>query len=90
MPCNYSKYPKDLKYVRQRILEREGNKCKFCMSENYKPHFITGSRVVLTIAHLNHIIEDMRDYNLAALCQRCHNILDMPYRVDNRKINRHC
>lgn len=30
------------------------------------------SRIVLTIAHLNHIPEDVRDDNLRALCQRCH------------------
>lgn len=29
-------------------------------------------RVVLTIAHLNHTPDDMRDENLAALCQWCH------------------
>ena len=90
MPCDYSKYPKDWKEVRKRILERDGHKCKFCWAKNYNYHPITGSWTVLTIAHLNHKIEDMRDYNLAALCQRCHNILDMPYRVDNRKIKRHC
>lgn len=30
------------------------------------------SRIVLTVAHLNHIPEDCRDENLAALCQSCH------------------
>lgn len=29
-------------------------------------------RVVLTIAHLNHLAGDDRDENLRALCQRCH------------------
>ncbi|MCU0226465.1 MAG: HNH endonuclease [Bryobacterales bacterium] len=29
-------------------------------------------RVVLTIAHLNHLAGDDRDENLQALCQRCH------------------
>jgi hypothetical protein len=80
MPCDYKKYPADWKEVRQRILARDRNCCKFCWAENGQPHWITGSIVVLTIAHLNHNIQDMRDYNLAALCQRCHNILDMPYR----------
>lgn len=32
----------------------------------------TGSRVVLTIAHLNHTPEDCRDENLRAWCQGCH------------------
>ena len=90
MPCDYRKYSKDWKEVRKRILARDENCCKFCGAENYEKHWKTYSKVILTIAHLNHKIEDMRDYNLAALCQRCHNILDMPYRVDNRKIKRHC
>lgn len=74
MPCDYSKYPKNWKEIRARILEREAHKCKFCSAENYswvqrehKP-----VRIILTIAHLNHDINDNRDENLAALCQRCH------------------
>lgn len=80
MPCDYSKYPKDWKEIRAKILKRDGHKCRFCFAANYQPHWATGSRVILTIAHLNHDVRDNRDYNLAALCQRCHNILDMPYR----------
>lgn len=30
MPCDYSKYPKDWKQIRARILERDGHRCKFC------------------------------------------------------------
>lgn len=30
-------------------------------------------KIILTIAHLNHTPEDVRDENLKALCQRCHN-----------------
>lgn len=29
-------------------------------------------KVVLTVAHLNHVESDNSDSNLAALCQRCH------------------
>jgi hypothetical protein len=32
---DWSKYPKDWKQIRQRILEREGHKCKICGVENY-------------------------------------------------------
>ena len=41
--------------------------------------------IVLTIAHLNHDIADNREDNLKALCQRCHNVMDAPYRAKNRK-----
>mgnify|MGYP006322693029 CR=1 FL=1 len=42
-------------------------------------------KIVLTIAHLNHDINDNRYENLKALCQKCHNQLDAPYRASNRK-----
>ena len=37
-------------------------------------------KVVLTVAHLDHTPENCADSNLRALCQRCHNIYDMPMR----------
>lgn len=35
MPCDYSKYPKDWKQIRERILERDGYSCKNCGIGNY-------------------------------------------------------
>lgn len=40
--------------------------------------------VVLTVAHLDHNIENNDYSNLAALCQRCHNRHDKDYRKANR------
>lgn len=37
-------------------------------------------RIVLTVAHLDHTPENCADENLASLCQRCHNVYDMPHR----------
>lgn len=42
-------------------------------------------KVVLTIAHINQDINDNRRSNLLACCQRCHNRIDLPYRLKNRK-----
>lgn len=84
MPCNYKDYHPDWKNISLRIRAREGNRCKLCNAHNGKPHWKTGSKVVLTVAHLNHNKNDNREYNLAALCQRCHLIIDMPYHVDKR------
>jgi len=86
-PENKKRYPKNWKEIRKRILKRANNKCEFegCNAENYKPHPITGSKVILTIAHLNHIPEDCRDENLKAGCQRCHNRYDIKNRVKNRR-----
>ena len=48
------------------------NHCEKCGAENHKPHPVTGKKVILTVAHLNHDISDNRPENLMALCQRCH------------------
>lgn len=75
MPCDYSKYPPNWKTeIRPRILKRAKNKCEFCGAENYKPHPETGSRVILTIAHLDHDPEnwEVADDRLMALCQKHH------------------
>jgi len=46
------------------------------------------TRVVLTVAHLNHIKHDVRDENLQALCQACHLKLDIKHHVFNRRYGR--
>lgn len=38
------------------------------------------TKVILTVAHLDHQPENCADDNLKALCQRCHNRYDMPMR----------
>lgn len=91
-PENRKKYPKDWKAIREKILARADNRCEGgphypnCWAENGEPHPVTGSIVVLTIAHLNHKPEDCRPENLRAWCQRCHNAYDAPHRAQNRKI----
>lgn len=45
-------------------------------------------RVVLTIAHINQDPTDNRPVNLRALCQRCHNLIDLPYRTQNAAATR--
>lgn len=39
-----------------------------------------GVKIVLTVAHINQDPTDNRMVNLLALCQRCHNRIDQPYR----------
>lgn len=51
-----------------------------CTARNYEEHPITGSKVILTVAHLDHNVEDCSDGNLKAMCQRCHNKMDAPMR----------
>lgn len=85
MPIDYKKYPNNWKEIRKKILERAGNCCELCGAENYKLHWRTGARVVLTIHHKNYDVTDNREVNLIALCQRCHNILDVGERLKKRK-----
>ena len=89
MPCDYSKYPVNwLTEIRPAILERARHKCEFCAVHNYEPHPVTKSRVVLTIAHLDHDITNSDPENLRALCQKCHNTHDGPKRARNRARNK--
>lgn len=45
-------------------------------------------RVVLTIAHLNHVAGDDRDENLKALCQWCHLHYDADHHRETRAIRK--
>lgn len=85
MPCDYSRYPKNWKEIRQKILKRADNHCELCNAENYKPHWKTGSKVVLTIAHIDQDVDNNADWNLLALCQRCHLKIDLPYKIKKRR-----
>ena len=83
---NRKRYPKDWKRRSKfvRFIRARG-RCEWCDAENYQPHPVTGGNVVLTAAH----IFDMRPekaslLNLAALCQKCHNTHDAPFRRANR------
>jgi 5-methylcytosine-specific restriction endonuclease McrA len=77
-PENIHRYPKDWKQISLRIRERAGNRCENCGVENYSIR--DGSKIVLTVAHLDHMPENCADDNLKAWCQRCHNRYDIAER----------
>ena len=60
---------------------------EWCRAENHQDHPVTGSKVVLTIAHLDHQPENNKLSNLMAMCQRCHNTYDAPNRTRNQRAN---
>ena len=78
-----SRYPKDWKlrsyFVR---FVRAKGLCEWCGAKHGEPHPVTGSKVVLTTAH---VFDDRPEasslLNLAALCQKCHNGHDMKARA---------
>ena len=43
-----------------------------CPNTNGQPAYGTGSKVVLTVAHLDHTPEHCDETNLRAFCQGCH------------------
>lgn len=81
------RYPKDWK-ARSRFIRfyRARGRCEWCGCENGKPHPVTGSIVVLTVAHIHDDRPEAASFlNLAALCQRCHNGHDMKARAAGRR-----
>jgi len=89
-PENLKRYPTNWKDVAASIRQRAGNRCEGspaypdCRAANGEPHPITSSRVVLTVAHLDHVPENCDPQNLRAWCQRCHNTYDAAHRAANR------
>lgn len=91
---NRNRYPRDWKAIRASILARAGDRCEGsplwpdCRAANGQPHPVTGSRVVLTIAHLDHTPENCDPANLRAWCQRCHNAYDAAMRASGIRTRR--
>lgn len=81
-------YPENWDKISLYLREKAGWKCKLCHCKNGFPHKITGSKVVLTVHHINADPTDNRKINLIVLCQRCHNILDQPFRNPKKEDGR--
>jgi hypothetical protein len=85
-PENLKRYPADWKLISLEVREAAGWRCEGspaypdCRAENAEPHPVTGSTVVLTVAHLDHVPENVgapgNRPNLRAWCQRCHLTYD--------------
>lgn len=77
-PENKARYPADWKAVAASARKRANDECEGspafpdCRAKNGQPHPVTGSMVVLTVAHLDHQPENCEPANLRAWCQRCH------------------
>lgn len=84
-PENKIRYPNNWIAIREKILLRAGYCCEGspiysnCKAQHGLPHPITGSKVVLTIAHLDHTPENCNLENLRAMCQRCHLTYDAKF-----------
>ena len=97
-PENRSRYPKDWKTISARIRHvRALDRCECdgeCGSHQSRCGAVNGSinmngsRVVLTVAHLNHTPEDCREANLKAMCQACHLRYDAEHHRETRAASR--
>lgn len=95
-PENRALYPKDWPAISLSIRrDRAGWQCEQvdylgvrCIAMHGEPHPETGSKVVLTVAHLDHTPEHCHPDNLKAMCQRCHNAYDAPMRAAGLKERR--
>lgn len=95
---NRSRYPVNWRAISARIrFERAQGQCE-CEGEcglhrttpgprrcvevhGQRARFARG-RIVLTVAHLNHKPEDVRDENLKSFCQRCHLRYDADHHAE--------
>ena len=92
-PENLDRYPPkpERERIRAAILLRAGNRCEGspaypdCRAVNRMPHPVTGSEVVLTIAHLDHQPENNDPANLRSWRQRCHDKYDAEHRLETRR-----
>lgn len=106
MPIDLSRYPVNWREISHEIRNiRAMGRCEClgecgrghdgrCQATNCDPHPITGSIVVLTVAHLGiakpdgtlgdkHDKMDVRPENLKAMCQACHLSFD----IEEHKVN---
>lgn len=95
-PENVARYPADWRKISERIrFVRAAGRCECrgecgldhhgrCDARDGRSHPMTGSKVVLTVAHLDHQPEHCAESNLLAMCQQCHNHYDMPERTRGR------
>lgn len=82
-PENRSRYPENWPEIRAKILRRAKNKCEWpaCGLENGSTNPRTGSKVVLTVAHLDHTPENCSPDNLRAWCQEHHLAYDQKHHL---------
>ncbi len=81
-------YPDNWKRISILVRKRADWRCELCSAEAGRPNPRTGSKVVLTVHHINGDPTDNRRMNLIALCQEHHNRLDQPFRHPRKSAGR--
>jgi hypothetical protein len=93
-PENLARYPKDWKAISAAIKDRAGWRCECegecgrgthtgrCPNLHLGFAYGTGSKVILTTAHLDHVPEHCEPENLKAMCQGCHLHYDREHHAE--------
>lgn len=103
-PANLSRYPADWDAISLEVKERAGWRCECegecgrgthngrCPNVHNGEAYGTGSRVVLTTAHLDHVPENVgtpgRRDNLKAMCNACHLAYDAEHHAQTAYMTR--
>lgn len=101
-PENRALYPADWQAISKRIrFGRGAGQCECdgrcgavphdderCTAVHGQPHPHTGSKVVLTTAHLDHDPGNCDEANLMGACQRCHLNYDKEHHADSRRASK--
>lgn len=91
MPMRRERYPDDWDEISRRIrFDRAQGRCEWpgCGGVNGEPHPVTGSVVVLTVAHVDQDTSNNEDANLRAWCQMHHLRWDANQHSRNAAITR--
>jgi len=94
MPFNRALYAENWEQISHTIKCRAGWQCegsqayRGCRARQYYPHPRTGSRVILTVAHLDHNPQNNDPENLRAMCQRCHLTYDIAHHLRTAALTR--
>lgn len=81
---NRHRYPREWPTISLWVRVCAGWRCEWCDAVQAEPHPVTGSKVVLTVAHVHDPApENCTPGNLAALCQRCHLNHDRAHHLAN-------
>lgn len=92
-PENKDRYPLNWKARRRGILVEAQYQCECvgecglhldhrCIEVHGRPAQFAKGKVVLTIAHLDHVPEHCDRANLKAMCQRCHLVYDREHHAE--------
>lgn len=88
------RYPADWREISSGVRRRAEWRCEGspaypdCRAVQGQPHPVTGSIVVITVAHLDHTPENVDPANLKAWCQRCHLTYDAAHHASNAAATR--